>query len=147
MKKRTLALFMAACLVCTSISVSAAEEAAFSVSGMTTDYLQNPIGIEADSVHFGWQMNSGIIGKMQSAYRIQVYRAGDAETVWTAVKWKAAIPWESLTEERRPLRRARHISGPLRSGMKTEFPQLQIWELLRPALQIRIHGRTQSLSV
>lgn len=77
---------MAACLVCTSISVSAAEEAAFSVSGMTTEYLQDPVGIEADSVHFGWQMDSGIIGKMQSAYQIQVYRAGNDEPVWDSGK-------------------------------------------------------------
>lgn len=91
MKKRTLALFMAACLVCTSISVSAAGEAAFSVSGMTTEYLQDPVGIEADSVHFGWQMDSGIIGKMQSAYQIQVYRAGTMNLSGTAAKWKAAI--------------------------------------------------------
>ena len=86
MKKRTLALFMAACLVCTSISASAAGEAAFSVSGMTTEYLQDPVGIEADSVHFGWQMDSGIIGKMQSAYQIQVYRGGNDEPVWDSGK-------------------------------------------------------------
>lgn len=78
---------MAACLVCTSVSVSAApEEAAFSVSGMTTEYLANPVGIETDSVHFGWQMNSKIIGKMQSAYQIQVFRAGEETPVWDSGK-------------------------------------------------------------
>ena len=54
MKKRTAAVLMAACLVCTSFPVSAAGEAAFSIAGLTTEYLQNPIGVETDSVHFGW---------------------------------------------------------------------------------------------
>ena len=77
---------MAACLVCTSFSVTAADEADFSISGMTTEYLTNPVGIEADSVHFGWQMNSNIIGKMQSAYQIQVFQSGEKTPVWDSGK-------------------------------------------------------------
>ena len=77
---------MAACLVCTSFPVSAAGEAAFSISGMTKQYLENPVGIETDSVNFGWQMNSKVIGKMQSAYQIQVFRSGENEPVWDSGK-------------------------------------------------------------
>lgn len=86
MRRKTAAVLVAACLVCTSFPVSAAGEAAFSISGMTTQYLENPVGIETDSVHFGWQMNSKVIGKMQSAYQIQVFRSGENEPVWDSGK-------------------------------------------------------------
>ena len=91
MKKKTAAVLMAACLVCTSFPVEAADEAAFSIGGMTTEYLQNPIGVETDSVHFGWKMQANVIGKMQSAYQIKVFRGEDDALVWDSGKVESGV--------------------------------------------------------
>ena len=86
-KKKAAAVLAAAVLACASFPLPAAgADPSFSISNLATDYLTNPVGIEADSVSFSWNMDSNVIGKKQTAYQIQVFRADDDSTVWDSGK-------------------------------------------------------------
>lgn len=94
MSKRTrlLAMMLAGCVAFTSLpahvlaagtEASVAEET--EITGLTTEYLTNPLGIEAEGVHFGWRMESTVIGARQTAYQIKVF-AEDQSVVWDSGK-------------------------------------------------------------
>ena len=86
-KKKAAAVLAAAVLACASFPLPAAgADPSFSISNLATDYLTNPVGIEADSVSFSWNMDSNVIGKKQTAYQIQVFRADDDSSVWDSGK-------------------------------------------------------------
>ncbi len=55
------------------------------IEDLSTEYMQNPVGIEPDSIHFGWKLASNGIGTKQTAYQIQVTDAEDA-VVWDSGK-------------------------------------------------------------
>lgn len=93
MRKKAVAFLLAASLLCTGVGISdvfAAENITFSISDLTTEYLAAPVGIDTDSIHFGWKMNSSVIGKKQTAYQIQVYRMSDDSLVWDSTKVESA---------------------------------------------------------
>ena len=56
-----------------------------SITGLTTNYQTNPLGIEAEGIRFGWQMDSTVIGARQSSYQVQVF-AEDGAQVWDSGK-------------------------------------------------------------
>ena len=90
--KRWTVMLLTACLVFNILpaSVYAADTASeihASIVGLTTEYLTNPIGIDADSIHFGWKMESKVVGAKQTAYEISVYESGNPKTlVWDSGK-------------------------------------------------------------
>ncbi|MBO5937777.1 MAG: alpha-L-rhamnosidase N-terminal domain-containing protein, partial [Clostridia bacterium] len=55
------------------------------IKNMTTEYLSEPIGIDAEKVHFGWNMTSNVIGEKQTAYQIKVF-SEDGNMVWDSGK-------------------------------------------------------------
>lgn len=56
-----------------------------SITGLTTNYQTNPLGIEAAGIRFGWQMDSNVIGARQSSYQVKVF-AEDGAQVWDSGK-------------------------------------------------------------
>lgn len=77
-KKQIAALVLAGCVAIGSVTTPAAGfsdsgvAGKTQITGLTTEYLSNPIGIDTDSVHFGWQMDSNRIGAKQTAYQVRV---------------------------------------------------------------------------
>ena len=89
MKKRAVALLLIVGMFFTGTGISeaaAGQKAEFIVSGLTTEYMEDPVGIEPNSVHFAWKMESSLIGKKQTAYQIQVFPEGKGEPVWDSGK-------------------------------------------------------------
>ena len=84
--KRALALALSSCLLLGTVPVSAAQTQIpqTQILGLTAEYLTNPVGIEADSIHFAWKMKSGRIGAKQTAYQIVVKDGGSV--VWDSKK-------------------------------------------------------------
>lgn len=70
-----------------------------SIENLKTEYMTDPIGIETDSVHFSWNLESLLIGAKQAAYQIQVFEKGqDSLQVWDSGKVQSdqsvGIPYE-----------------------------------------------------
>lgn len=88
--KRAAAFFLSICLLFSVMPVTASaavsDDVRISISDMTTEYMANPIGIETDSVHFGWKLESNGIGTKQTAYQIQVTESGTSKAVWDSGK-------------------------------------------------------------
>ena len=91
-RARLLAVMLAGCVAFTSLpahvfaagtEASVAEETG--ITGLTTEYLTNPLGIEAEGIHFGWRMESTVIGARQTAYQIKVFTE-DQSVVWDSGK-------------------------------------------------------------
>ncbi len=85
--KRVLSLALAACLTVGPAmpqTAARADTRQTRISNLTTEYMANPLGIEADSVRFGWNMGSNRIGAKQAAYQIQV--TSGKSTVWDSGK-------------------------------------------------------------
>ncbi len=102
-RKSYTAFLLACSLLACSIPVSAAEgdggKPGIAIENLRTDYLENPIGIEADSVSFSWNLESNVIGAAQTAYQIRVYEKGEeSRLVWDSKKVKSSrsvgIPYE-----------------------------------------------------
>ncbi|MCL2165467.1 MAG: glycoside hydrolase family 78 protein, partial [Oscillospiraceae bacterium] len=54
-----------------------------SLTNLTVNYRENPLGIETDNLRFGWIMDSNVIGIAQSAYQIVVNEgAANGSVVW-----------------------------------------------------------------
>ncbi len=96
MRKRTrlLAFCLAGCMMFTSLPAQVVQAAGTTeqsvtlktkITGLTTDYQTNPLGIETDGIRFGWQMDSSVIGTRQTAYQIKV-RTEDGASVWDSGK-------------------------------------------------------------
>lgn len=92
-KRQIAALVLAGCVALGSVTTPAAgfsdsgAAGKTQITGLTTEYLSNPIGIDTDSVHFGWQMDSNRIGAKQTAYQVRVFAADDGEhVVWDSGK-------------------------------------------------------------
>ena len=116
MKKRiskaALALVLAICMMLQGmsiISVSAAEPPSTEINNLQVEYTTNPIGLDTDSIHFGWQMdNLTQRGQSQTAYQIMVASskenldAGNYD-MWDSGKIDStisvAIPYEGKTLE------------------------------------------------
>ncbi len=92
MTKRTrlLAVVLAGCMAFTSLPFSMVQAAGSStasvaeetkITGLTTEYQTNPLGIEPKGVHFGWKMESAAIGARQTAYQVKVTKE-DQSAVW-----------------------------------------------------------------
>lgn len=91
---RLLGVVLAGCVAFTSFPVSsvrAAETVAQSVAGetkvtgLTTNYQTNPLGIETSNIRFGWQMDAKVIGARQTAYQVRVY-GEDQSLAWDSGK-------------------------------------------------------------
>lgn len=96
MKKRTrlLAVCLAGCMafsmlpvpiIQAAVSTERSASSKTKITGLTTDYQTNPLGIETDGIRFGWQMDSSVIGAKQTAYQIKV-RTEDGAPVWDSGK-------------------------------------------------------------
>ncbi len=97
MRKRTkfLAVLLAGCVTFTSLPVHLVQEVNAAadtkvlgetkVTGLTTEYQVNPLGIEKENIHFGWQMESTVIGAKQTAYQVKV-TSEDQKVVWDSGK-------------------------------------------------------------
>lgn len=96
MRKRfkLLSIVLAGCLVFTQLQVSSVQAAGTTgqsvkektvITGLTTNYQSNPLGIEIEGIRFGWQMDSTVIGAKQTAYQIKVL-AEDGTSVWDSGK-------------------------------------------------------------
>lgn len=123
--KRLAAAVMAGCLAFGSIPVYAANttgnyaQARTQITDLTTEYVTNPIGIDPDSIHFGWKMQSNVIGAEQTAYQINVSKGealvwdsgriessasvgitygGDTLEEGTAYTWKVSV-WNGYGEK------------------------------------------------
>lgn len=67
--------------------LSASANAGTSIVDLTVNYQTEPIGIETDAPGFGWRMESDVIGRKQSAYRIIVSRNKSCtDAVWDSGK-------------------------------------------------------------
>ena len=90
--KRLAAAVLAGCLTFSSIPVYAAHPSEYTngetqITGLTTEYLKNPIGIDTNSIHFGWKMLSSTIGAKQTAYQVIVTAADNSGNVaWDSGK-------------------------------------------------------------
>ncbi len=88
--RRIFAAALSAALIGTMVpagALAADEKKAetIEIEDLSTEYMQNPVGIETDSIHFGWKLASHKIGTKQTAYQIQVTDAKDA-VVWDSGK-------------------------------------------------------------
>lgn len=84
--------------VCLSLSGTVIAQAASTDSGdvsivdTTVNYLRNPIGIDIDSMVFGWKMESKTIGQRQTSYEIELYKADDiSNVIWTSGKVESGL--------------------------------------------------------
>lgn len=55
------------------------------ITGLTVNYLSNPIGVETSRIAFSWKMQSSIAGKLQAAYMIFLKNC-DGDIVWCSGK-------------------------------------------------------------
>lgn len=88
LKQKLLASFVALSLFASAVIPAGAAGkpavAHFSLAGLTTEYRDEPIGIDTDAPRFSWKMDSALIGQMQSAYEVKLYEGGAEGTpVWT----------------------------------------------------------------
>lgn len=86
-------ILLTAGALCAGIVAFAADV----VTGLSTEYLTDPVGIEAAQPRFGWQISSARKGAAQSAYQISVQDRMGKE-VWNSGKVSSgisvAVPYE-----------------------------------------------------
>ena len=75
--KAALSILLSLALCAVIFPVFPAAAADTSLTGLQTEYLENPIGIDVQKPRLRWQMTSAVRGQMQTAYQIVV--AGDPE--------------------------------------------------------------------
>lgn len=93
MKKKILSLLLAFLLTVTSLPVVSAGAITLrevEITNMTAEYLNAPIGIDADSVHLGWQMKSDRIGARQTAYQV-VVTDEEGNIAWDSGKVESSL--------------------------------------------------------
>lgn len=89
--RKVAAALLASCLLASAALPSFADPmpaertaAQTSILDLTTEYLKNPLGIDTDTPRFGWRMESSLIGQMQTAYEVNLYKDGEpGRAVWT----------------------------------------------------------------
>ncbi len=93
-KARLFAVALAGCVAFTSLPFSMAQAARTTeaeaaeetkITGLTTEYQTNPLGIEPEGVHFGWKMESTTVGAKQTAYQVRVTN-DEGQPVWDSGK-------------------------------------------------------------
>lgn len=87
MRKKTTAILLVLCLLCTfAVTPFASAQTKgpkTQLTSLTTNYQQNPIGIESDQIRFGWNMQSNLIGQVQKEYQISLKKGtGQGEEIW-----------------------------------------------------------------
>ena len=86
--KKALALLlsasMLAAITCINPFVSAtSNDVHTSIVDMTTNYQDDPIGVDTQGINFSWKMDSNLIGQNQTSYHIVVTKdSPDGEVVW-----------------------------------------------------------------
>ena len=76
--KSLLALVLAVCMILQmGVTLVSAQDgsgsASTTIGDLTVEYTTNPLGIDVDSIHFGWKMHDETTrGKSQQAYRVMV---------------------------------------------------------------------------
>lgn len=96
-KMRKAAIALALAYLMTSATLPAKVKAAeLTIVRPTVNYRVDPIGIDAEGIRFGWQLQSNIIGREQTAYQIDVSQSGSL--VWSSGKVESGlsvgIPYE-----------------------------------------------------
>lgn len=93
-RAKLLAVALAGCVAFTSLPAHLVQAAGTTessaaqgtkITGLTAEYQTSPLGIEASGVHFGWKMESDVIGARQTAYQIKV-TAEDQSVAWDSGK-------------------------------------------------------------
>lgn len=85
MNKKRILLYLLLAVICNFVIICLVRRP-FSVTGLLTEYQESPLGIEAGSPHFSWQMESALEGASQTAYEIQL---------WEGVPCSGKPLWES----------------------------------------------------
>ena len=96
-RKAAAALLASCLLVSTTLpglasTLSADSAAQTSILDLTTEYLENPIGIDTDTPRFGWRMQSNLIGQMQQAYEVTLYKESEPDNaIWSTGKVESGL--------------------------------------------------------
>ena len=110
--KRAAAFFLSICLLFSVMPVTASaavsDDVRISISDMTTEYMANPIGIETDSVHFGWSPMELVRNRRHIRFRLQ--RAAHRKPYGTAAKLRMTSLSVYLMEARH-WRKVRLMTG------------------------------------
>ena len=89
-KMRKAAMALALAYFVSSAGLPAKVDAAEPMIVRTTvNYRVDPIGIDTDGVRFGWQMESNVIGREQTAYQIDVYN--ESSLIWSSGKVESGL--------------------------------------------------------
>ncbi|MCI8497049.1 MAG: family 78 glycoside hydrolase catalytic domain, partial [Clostridiales bacterium] len=64
-----------------AVPATAVGEADFLLTGLTTEYQEEPVGLDTDTPRFSWKMLSNRIGAKQTAYQV-IVTSEAGETVW-----------------------------------------------------------------
>lgn len=106
------------CLLGLVLSLSVFLHAQVAVNRLVCENLVNPIGIGITNPQFGWQLESGKRGTMQSAYELRVFSDASkpSGTVWTSGKVNSD---QSVHVE---------YAGPKLQSAKKYFWQVRVWD-------------------
>ena len=86
-----LSLFLSVFSIQTSAMRDAEQTAEIALSGLKTEELTNPLGVDAETPNFSWVIRSDARGSLQTAYQIKVYQGGlDGSVVWDTGKVASA---------------------------------------------------------
>lgn len=83
------AMLITSLLPTTAITAKAAQTDV-SVRNLMVNNVTNPIGIDTTSPHFSWKMDSSVVGQVQTAYQINVSKAG-GENAWDTGKVESDV--------------------------------------------------------
>jgi alpha-L-rhamnosidase len=99
----------------------AAQAASLMLTGLRTEYKENPVGIDARKPRFSWQLQAGGRGVMQAAYQIRVARtAADLQT-------GKNLSWDSGKVNSEESIHREYAGAGLQSGQRYYW-QVRVWD-------------------
>lgn len=104
MRKKINILLLILIIAMILISCEKPNDTSWNIYKLTTNYEENPIGLELDNIRFSWQMNSDDIGASQKSYRIKVFKDNlNGKLMWDSKNVKSgvsvAIPYQGYELE------------------------------------------------
>ncbi len=93
LKHKVLASVLAVCMLTSAMAVTTTAQtdstSSTSIVDLTTEYRDQPIGIDTDAPRFSWKMDSNLIGQEQTAYQVNLYQGeASGQPIWTTGKVK-----------------------------------------------------------
>lgn len=121
--KQWLLTVLGLCLLAAAMPVAAqtAAPAAVVLGTLTTEFAENPIGIDARAPRFGWRLVSPRRGVAQSAYQIQVGSTAEALARGGRLVWDSGRV-ASLTSTLVP------YAGPALASMRRYYWRVRCWD-------------------